>query len=299
MLRNVSDLDLKLLKIFRVVAHEQGFSAAADALNTSLSSISMNMSDREARLGMRVCDRGIKGFRLTPDGEAVLAATDRLQEAIQDFTYQINSIAQHRRPDIHIGVLSELLIEGKIPLPQLVKTLQEEVPGVNFNLSFEPAAKLQEGVKKGRLHFALGYFFELGHSISKRSVYQQRLVCCCSKEHPLYGEADEDIDAARINEFPLASFDDLSEDEKRLAPLFARQDATSRTSEGIMTLVLTGSYLGLISEDFAEYWVDQGLVRVIEREELSLPVEVSVIYKKSREDDPAIQTLLSAIDDFQ
>ena len=63
---------------------------------------------------------------------------------------------------------------------------------------------------------------------------------------------------------------------------------------------ITRSWNGLFGfNSRGQYWVDQGLVRVIEREELSLPVEVSVIYKKSREDDPAIQTLLSAIDDFQ
>ena len=59
MLTAVTDLDIKLLNIFRVVAEEQGFSAAAERLNTSLPNISANMSQLESRLEMRLCERGV------------------------------------------------------------------------------------------------------------------------------------------------------------------------------------------------------------------------------------------------
>ena len=61
MLNVVMDVDIKLLNIFRVVAQEQSFSAAADRLNTSLPNISMNMSQLESRLEMRGTDKLIPG----------------------------------------------------------------------------------------------------------------------------------------------------------------------------------------------------------------------------------------------
>ena len=74
-LNQVSDFELRLLRVFKVVVESGGFSAAESALGITKSAISQHMSDLEKRLGLRLCQRGRSGFALTDEGAEVLLAT--------------------------------------------------------------------------------------------------------------------------------------------------------------------------------------------------------------------------------
>ena len=67
-LAQVSDFDIRLLRIFRSVVECGGFSAAETVLGIGRSAISQQMSDLEQRLGLRLCQRGRAGFSLTEEG---------------------------------------------------------------------------------------------------------------------------------------------------------------------------------------------------------------------------------------
>ena len=58
----LSDVDVKLLRVFTRVVEHGGFSAAQAELGISQASISTYMSDLEARLGVRLCQRGRSGL---------------------------------------------------------------------------------------------------------------------------------------------------------------------------------------------------------------------------------------------
>ena len=65
MLNQLSDLDLRLIRVFLSVLDAGGISAAQTALNVSQSTISTQLATLETRLGFRLCERGRAGFRLT------------------------------------------------------------------------------------------------------------------------------------------------------------------------------------------------------------------------------------------
>ena len=69
LLGNVTDSDLRLLRVFRAVVACGGFAAAELELNINRSTISRHIKDLETRLGVTLCRRGRGGFALTPEGE--------------------------------------------------------------------------------------------------------------------------------------------------------------------------------------------------------------------------------------
>ena len=71
-LGRVSDVDIRLLRVFRAVVACGGVSAAELELNIGRSTISRHLTDLELRLGVKLCDRGPAGFALTAEGEQVL-----------------------------------------------------------------------------------------------------------------------------------------------------------------------------------------------------------------------------------
>lgn len=63
-MKQLQDVDLKLLRVFMTIVKCGGFSAAQATLNMSQSSISEQMTNLETRLGVTLCER-IRSTRRT------------------------------------------------------------------------------------------------------------------------------------------------------------------------------------------------------------------------------------------
>jgi len=101
-LNQLHTVDLKLLRVFAEIVKCGGFSAAQAALNIGQSTISEQMTHLETRLGVKLCQRGRSGFRLTEQGVAIFESTRRLLAAVDDFCLDADVLKQK--------------ITGKLPL---------------------------------------------------------------------------------------------------------------------------------------------------------------------------------------
>lgn len=100
MLRTVTDLDLRLLRIFSTVVKCGGFTAAQAELNMSQSNISMHIGSLEKRLGYRLCERGKGGFRLTAKGKRILDASQAMFDAIGLFRDEAQGLSGNLAVDL-------------------------------------------------------------------------------------------------------------------------------------------------------------------------------------------------------
>ena len=286
------DIDIKLMKVFREVARRESFSLAAESLGTSLSNISMNISQLESRLGMRLCERGVKGFRLTEQGQSVLSASDELFGAMDDYQEKISSISENMHREFRIGVLSELFIEGSLHLQNIIGGIECALPSSTFYLEFGSADDLREKVDAGELHCAFGYFENLPKHFGSEFLYTQTHLSYCGKGHHLFDVPVSKIKMTDLQSCKIAGYDDLFADEKKIIPLFSKYDSCSRTGEGILALVLTGNYIGLLVDRFAQPYVERGLIRAIDKPQLKLLVDIEIIYRTSQSIGPTIATIL-------
>ena len=103
-LAQVSDFDIRLLRIFRSVVECGGFSAAESVLGIGRSAISQQMSDLEQRLGLRLCQRGRAGFSLTEEGREVYHSALQLLSALESFRTEVNGLHLHLRGELTIGL---------------------------------------------------------------------------------------------------------------------------------------------------------------------------------------------------
>ena len=111
MLPKLNDADLRLLRLFATIVEAGGFTAAQTQLNISQSRISGMMADLEARLGMRLCQRGRVGFRLTDKGRVVYEASRRLfANCVWDGLSIIALLGGTGRLDTHSPATGEPLV---------------------------------------------------------------------------------------------------------------------------------------------------------------------------------------------
>jgi len=87
-----SPTDLRLLRIFQAVVRHKGFAAAQDELGLNPGTISNHISHLETRFGVRLCERGRKGFSMTPDGVRILEAAENLLRSVENFTGIVGSV---------------------------------------------------------------------------------------------------------------------------------------------------------------------------------------------------------------
>ena len=130
----VSDVDLRLMRVFKTVIGCGGLSAAQTELGVGRSTISRQISDLETRLGLRLCHRGRKGFYLTQPGRKALGYMDQILKSADDFTSNIASISDRMVGKIDIGMIDYTVSDEKNPLVSAIQKYQETAPGVSVDL---------------------------------------------------------------------------------------------------------------------------------------------------------------------
>jgi DNA-binding transcriptional LysR family regulator len=85
-------LDLNLLRSFREVARERSFTAAAKALWLTQPAVSQQVKALETEVGERLFDRTGRDVRVTPAGEALLEAAERILTLADDAVRRIREV---------------------------------------------------------------------------------------------------------------------------------------------------------------------------------------------------------------
>ncbi|WP_305785204.1 LysR family transcriptional regulator [Symbioplanes lichenis] len=103
-----SDLDLRLVGYFTVVAEQSNFARAAAALHVAQPSLSRQIQRLEAHLGVRLFDRTPHGSTLTEAGRAFLPRARELLEAAHAATLSARESAGPQ--ELTIGYTADLVI---------------------------------------------------------------------------------------------------------------------------------------------------------------------------------------------
>ncbi|NWC45466.1 LysR family transcriptional regulator [Pseudomonas edaphica] len=122
---------LSAMRAFRCIVEAKGFSAAAERLDTTHSTISRQLQQLELELGVQLINRNTRRFSLTGPGEQYFAACvdilDRLDAATQ-------AMAQgHQRPEGLLRV-SVPLVVGTLDLPHWLPGFQKRYPDIELEL---------------------------------------------------------------------------------------------------------------------------------------------------------------------
>ncbi|GAB2602441.1 putative transcriptional regulator, LysR family protein [Paractinoplanes abujensis] len=103
-----SDLDLRLVGYFTVVAREANFGRAAAVLHVAQPSLSRQIQRLEEHLGVRLFDRTPRGSRLTPAGRAFLPRAEALLTAARSAAAAARDAAGPA--ELTVGYVGDLVV---------------------------------------------------------------------------------------------------------------------------------------------------------------------------------------------
>ncbi|MDR3427287.1 MULTISPECIES: LysR family transcriptional regulator [Silvimonas] len=256
----VSDIDLRLLRVFRAVVEAGGFSNAQALLNISQSTISTQMSQLETRLGFTLCHRGRSGFRLTEQGDQMYRQVVQLFQSLQQFQLQAEELKGGLCGHLRIGIIDSIITDPACPVSRvLAEFARKPNNAVRISLQVMAPQELETQLLDNRIDVAFGIFCSPLSGLTYKPLYQERDVLVCHRTHPLAALPQGSALTSEISRARKVIRTFLGTQE--LVPLDTDADtifATVTNIEAAALLIQSGAYIGFLPEHYAQHWIDRG-----------------------------------------
>jgi len=250
--------DLRLLRVFATVVECGGFAAAQVELNVGQSTISTQMADLEARLGMRLCRRGRAGFGLTDDGHAVHEATQRLFRAINAFGSEVGAIGGRLVGDLHIAVLDNMISNPAYRMDEALARFKRREGAVHMVIHVASPIDIERAVLDGRYHVGVGTFPNHAPGLAYARLFDEAMALYCGRGHPLFAAGTVSMEAVENADYVHRGYATAGRAGGRLP---ANATATAYNMEAVAVMVLSGRFIGHLPTHYAARWVDAGAMR--------------------------------------
>ena len=289
-LPSLSDVDLRLLRVFHAVVRNCGFSAAQYELNMGQPAISAHMKQLEDRLGLRLCERGRSGFKLTEGGQVVYDALQKLFQAAEAFRNDIQIYKGELFGELYVAMDDAMATNPGAPFREAFRSLVLDAPGVELHLSVAPAAELERGLVEERFHLAIGPFHQLADSLVTYELYSEKQILCCGQDHPLFGLSDKQVKAKQLENALYAARCHM-DGANLMDGVTFRSTAYTSNMEVLSLLILSGEYIGYLPRHFANPWIERNEMWPLAVQRFSYDSQISVAARKTL-DYPAASYLL-------
>ncbi|UWR12151.1 LysR family transcriptional regulator [Sulfitobacter mediterraneus] len=291
----LTDIDLRLLRVFKAVAEAGGFVKAQAELGISQPAISSHIANLEQRLNVRLCNRGRQGFSLTPEGEQVLTETEQLLSHLDSYAIRLNEIGQKTEALVRVGVVDCLVTDANNPLSEIMRDAQAQFENLHFRIGVYDYLDCLTELRAGRLDFAFVGMsqgervpndFEAGHVYDEVSG----LFCAgghaCAKTNDL-GSLDALLKESKISAHSFL-LNPIDEDlDMRL--LDEKSEQSQGNIETTTYLTLAGSHVGLIPVHFADFWTTEGRLVELAPERYRVISEIHVLRLNNQPQETAVQ----------
>lgn len=192
-------MELRHLRYFRAVAEELHFGRAAERLHIAQPPLSQQIRQLEDELGVTLLVRSTRRVELTAAGEAYLHRAIAILDAVDAAGQQAQRIAEGQQGTLAIGCVGSATYSL---LPPLVRTLREELPGLDVSVRGEMLAPAQiAALTSGEIDLGLLRPPVTGSELVVETVRRDRLIAALPEGHPLAGGDSVAIGELRDAEF--------------------------------------------------------------------------------------------------
>lgn len=282
-LGQISDIDIRLLQVFKAVVHCGGFSAAELELNIGISTISRHIKDLETRLGLTLCKRGRSGFSLTVPGHRVYEETRRLIGAFNDFRSGIDDIHARMGGQLQLAVFEKNAGNPQSQLHRAIADFSRQAPNVLLNLHIRPINEIERGVLEGSYQLGIVPDHRSSNIFSYTPLFHEDMQLYCGYGHSLFEKNNTRLSWKSLSQYALAglAYHSPNMTVSQQARLVRRANAYDQ--EGVATFILSGGYIGFLPTHYAASFVDHGSLRAINPKRIHYRVNFFLITRHTPE----------------
>lgn len=259
----LSDADLRLLRVFKAVVDCGGMASAELELNLAMSTISRHVKDLETRLGLVLCRRGRAGFALTPEGEQLYAATEQLLAATDAFRSSLHDVHRRLGGDLHVAVFEKTVSNPQAHIAQAVAAFRQRAPQVTLHMHVGTIAMIERGVIDGQYHLGIIPEHRRSDSLAYDPLFNETMYLYAGQGHAWFDDAPARHGWADLRHQDLAALGYHSPNMALTHERRLERAATASDQEAVATLVLSGAYVGFLPDHYAQAFVAAGRMRAV------------------------------------
>jgi len=263
LLGQISDMDLRLLQVFKAVVECGGMAAAELELNIGTSTVSRHVKDLETRLGMTLCRRGRAGFALTPEGQRVYEETLRLLASVRGFLGSIDDIHARMGGQLAVAVFDKTASNPAARIHAAIAAFAEQAPDVQLQLHVASINAIERGIIDGGFQVGIIPAHRSSQSLDYTDLFGETMLLYCGAGHPLFGAAHDALDWDAVRRHPFAGLGYHSPNMELSHQAQLERTATGFDQESIATLLLSGRFLGFLPDHYAEAFERRGRLQAV------------------------------------
>jgi len=294
-LGQISDYELKQLKLFKTVVESGGFTSAAAELNISRPTVSNHIARLEARLGMPLCKRGRGGFLLTDEGAVVYEESKQLLAQLDQFRSTLNNLGESPAGQLRIALSDTYSNDERCRIPEVMRAYCKAAPKVTLSFEVEHMRDMERQVLNGDLDIAFIPYHRKLQGLNYIHLFTDNNYLYCAKDHPLYHLEDDLITNEMICDAKLvhAGLQPHEEIYHQLSEM--NLAGSSYHYESRIALALTGEFICFLPEEVARPYVEKGELKAIARRHKHFTLGAAVIYKQMKKPNRAKTLFLETI----
>lgn len=263
-LGQISDMDLRLLRVFRAVVDCGGMAAAELELNIGISTVSRHIKDLETRLGLTLCRRGRAGFALTAEGEQIYAQTTQLLSATDAFRAGVDEIHQRMGGQLQVAVFDKTASNPACRIAQAIALFTEQAPDVKLNLHVATLNGIERGVLDGQFQIGIIPGHRSSDTLDYTRLFDEDMRLYCGQGHALFAGIAPPMDWDALRKHAFAGLGYHSPNMEISQAQRMTRSATGFDQESIATLILSGKFLGFLPIHYAQSFVATGQMRPVQ-----------------------------------
>src|SRR6056297_1984060 len=187
------ELTLKQLQYFTMLAETGHYRKAAEKVGISQPSLSLQISNLEKALRLRLVERGRAGGVLTPEGREVLRRARTILADVASLHETSGRMVAGLSGTMHLGSSPTL---GPYLLPSVAKHLHEHFPDLRVVIRDGAPFDLLDELLGGRHDFILTQLPLSSADVFQERLFREPLILAVALDHPLAGKenaTDEDL----------------------------------------------------------------------------------------------------------
>jgi DNA-binding transcriptional LysR family regulator len=298
-------MDLNLLRVFDALLEERSVTRAGARLGLTQSAVSHALSRLRYSLGDELFNRDSRGMTPTPRameiGPRLRAALDALQAAVTPVDF--DPMTSDRRFRVVAGAYSCAVLA-----PPVVDRMMLQAPQTLLEIG-EVTPDLVDDLDAGRADFVIAGFDSVPERFAHERILTEQLAWIVRSGHPL---TKGQLNLARLVETPhvmvasrrppfvqspgrgaltmRSTYEDRGAFESELAKrgLARRIGVTVPDTYAALAIVARSDMAALIPRRLALLSAQSGRLQLIDPPYESPPIEVTLLYRRDRLEDPAI-----------
>lgn len=185
-------VELRHLIYFRAVAEEGGFTRAAALIGLRQPTLSHQIKQLEAALGVELFHRSRRQCRLTAAGETLLPYARRVLGEMDALKRSLDDLSGLRRGSFSLGVLPALV--AKV-LPPVVARFQAGHPGIRMRVAELSMDDMERDLTQGKIEVGFGVVPPVQQSLRGEVLFSEEIVALAGARDPLARRAEASVES--------------------------------------------------------------------------------------------------------